>query len=549
MEKTINKKTIKIIFAAFLAAACVLVCAGCGTGTSKTSSGVSYTTKNEVQLAMSSVKTLNPAISTDEDTYHITKLIYDGLYTLDNTLTPQKNLARTINVDKSKRRITVRLVNTEFQDGKQLTASDVKFSVSAYQTQGSKCRYYDLVKDISYVSKVNSKTCRIYFNNASDMSLAHLTFPILPAHRYGYSVSSLLSNKTDFKPVGTGALKYIKFDKTRQLYLKPYDNYHGDKATSKVYFQVMPNKGTDSSLHLLESSSLSMMVLTKETREGTIEKSDVTIKNFASPQMEMIGFNTKKTAMSDKKVRQAIATAVNCSSIIQNCYSNSGMTNDNLYFPGYLGVKSTSQPYKYDLDKAAKMLKLAGYNDDDNDDMVEDESGKELTINILVNDSTDRKEAVSIIRKSIKSLGIHVNVTASPQKTYLAALKKGNYDIFYGGYETNELCDMRDLLSTSGTSNYTGYSNTKLDKYLDQLNYGLSGNEAEDKYKQIKSIINDDLPYYCVLYKTYGAIKAPALDSKISPVFDNYYYGCGNWKCKYETSGSSSSGSSSSSSK
>ena len=83
MEKSINKKTIKIIFAAVLAAACVLVCAGCGTGTSKTSSGVSYTTKNEVQLAMSSVKTLNPAISTDEDTYHITKLIYDGLYTLD----------------------------------------------------------------------------------------------------------------------------------------------------------------------------------------------------------------------------------------------------------------------------------------------------------------------------------------------------------------------------------------------------------------------------------------------------------------------------------
>jgi ABC-type dipeptide transport system, periplasmic component len=543
MDRTISKKKIKWIITA-AAAVMISVClAGCGTGSSTTTSsgGTEYQTKNEVLLAMNSVKTLNPAISTDEDTYYITKLIYDGLYSLDNELTPTKNLAKRIAVNQAAKSITVVLVKTNFQDGRQLTATDVVFSVQAYKAEGSKCRYYDLVKDITSVRKINSRTCRIYFDSASDMSVAHLTFPILPAHRYDYSVSTLLAAKQNFRPVGTGQYKYSSFDTTRLLTLKAYADYHGDMAVNTVKISVIPNKSAASAFNLIQSSTISLLISKSPTREGSIEKSAVKIKNFASSQMEMIGFNIKKTEMENKTIRQAIATAVNNKAIIQNCYSGSGMRNDNLYYPGYLGVKSSGDRYAYDLDKAAVLFEDAGYADDDHDDMLEDEEGKELTLTILVNNSSTRYSAVKIISRSLKSLGIHVNVVRSTsEKAYLKALKKGDYDLFYGGYSMNELSDLRDILSTDGTSNFIGYSNTKLDRYLNQMGFGIEEDTAVNKYKQIKQVINSDLPYYCVLYKTYGAIKAPSLEGTVSPSFNNYYYGCGNWKCKYEVTGSSS---------
>jgi hypothetical protein len=49
-----------------------------------------------------------------------------------------------------------------------------------------------------------------------------------------------------------------------------------------------------------------------------------------------------------------------------------------------------------------------------------------------------------------------------------------------------------------------------------------------------KKILNKDLPYYCLLYRTYGAVQSPSLEGRMSPLFDNYYNGIGSLKCRFE---------------
>ena len=65
-------------------------------GTDKTQ----YRTEEAVTLPMGNVTTLNPIASNDEDTYFISKLIYDSLFVLDGTMTPQKSLAKDYVVDQ-----------------------------------------------------------------------------------------------------------------------------------------------------------------------------------------------------------------------------------------------------------------------------------------------------------------------------------------------------------------------------------------------------------------------------------------------------------------
>ena len=52
-----------------------------------------YTYQDTVTLPMHSVRTLNPATSTDADTYYIAPLLYGSLFKLDPSRTPQLDLA------------------------------------------------------------------------------------------------------------------------------------------------------------------------------------------------------------------------------------------------------------------------------------------------------------------------------------------------------------------------------------------------------------------------------------------------------------------------
>ena len=51
-------------------------------------------TSKEISIPMESVRTLNPIVSKDEESYYLNKLIYQGLFELDDTLKPVGVLAK-----------------------------------------------------------------------------------------------------------------------------------------------------------------------------------------------------------------------------------------------------------------------------------------------------------------------------------------------------------------------------------------------------------------------------------------------------------------------
>jgi peptide/nickel transport system substrate-binding protein len=55
-----------------------------------------------------------------------------------------------------------------------------------------------------------------------------------------------------------------------------------------------------------------------------------------------------------------------------------------------------------------------------------------------------------------------------------------------------------------------------------------------ETYLEIRTVLHDDLPYFCLMYKTYGAIKSPALVGDVTPTFDHYFRDSSEWYCRYE---------------
>ncbi|MEG0157625.1 MAG: ABC transporter substrate-binding protein, partial [Anaerovoracaceae bacterium] len=357
------------------------------------------------------------------------------------------------------------------------------------------------------------------------------TFPIIPEHGFK-STAEAIKGDGAFIPMGSGQYKCDSYNATDKLVLAPNENYHGEKAINTLTFEVMPGK--ENAYKLLETSGISLMISKAMDRETEIRNKSIKIENFPMNEVEFLGFNFYRESLKKPEVRKAIASAVNSESIIEECYYNSGIVNDNLYFPNYMNVDSKQAAYTYDLQKASEYLKDAGYKEDATDGLLRDKNKNVLSMTILVNQTNEARVAsAESIKRALTGIGISVTVKAVDDAEYTSSLQKGEFDLYLGAYKYDEQMDMRILFGDS-TYNYTGYQNKKLMELMNDMRSGASEETVKKDFEEIRKILIEDLPYVTLLYKTYGAIKAPALQGEVNPVFNNLYRDCGKWQCKYE---------------
>ena len=584
-----------VLLALLLAVFVALSLSGCGE-TDKDSSGdekkVEYTEVAHLNFPISNIRTLNPSVSKDEDTYFISRLIYNGLFRIDENMTPVPDLASSYKFKKGNASCTVSLIDAKFHDGKRLKAKDVKFTIEAYKAAGDKCRYKPLVSKINYAETLDGNRVRIYFNSKSDMSLGMLTFPILPAHKYD-NIYSLNEKKGSFKPVGTGQYKYKSFKDKISLELNANPNYHGEKAENSLSFIV--TKKSSSAYQLVEASSLSALVTRAADREARVGQKEQKIVSFPGNEIEFIGFNFNQDKTYSLNVRRAVAYAMDTSTMIEETFVNSGIPNDSLYCSGYLGSEKYGDPYPYSRSKSLSLFRKAGYRDRNGDGKIEGESGEVLHFNILVSsDSKQRHSLAKIVKRNLKAVGVNASVVAVPDGTYKNYLKNANFDIFVGGLQFDEVMDLRFMLQgeeklqnntqTNNYNNYNGYNNQqgqikdededldededteaknkrkeeqqksekkllsrkmdnsnyvryynpKLNKALNRMMKGATVEKMQSELAGIKRILIRDLPYYCLLQRTYGVVYSPALKGSMKPIYDNYYNGIGGMISRYE---------------
>jgi peptide/nickel transport system substrate-binding protein len=494
---------------------------------------IEYKTSQEVILPMVSVSSFNPLISKDEDTYYISKLIYDGLFTLDATMTPTPQLAEKYIVSQKDQSITLTLrKGVVWHDGKEFTAKDVKYTIDAYKAAGNRSLYQIDVSNIKKAKINDDDKITIYFNTSTEMGLDLLTFPILPKHQFD-DIREALDKVTGFKPIGTGEYKYKSFDPTSQLTLIANSEYFAQIATNTLIFQVLPNKLNF--FNLLKASNLSLIISKSATRESEISGEDVTVVDFPSNELEYLGYNFLQPDLAKRSVRIAIASAINPQEIIDESYYGSGIANDNIYYPDYLGADPLAEPYEFNRNLSEDYLKKAGYEDKNGDGYVENADGEPLTFRILVNSNNDsRILAAKQIVTFLKDVGMKATIDEVDWDTYQTQLRSSDFDLYLGGMKLSKNIDLRNLLSKNGEYNYLSYTNGKLDTLLDEMRTGLTPEELKDTYIGIRDVLQKDLPYFCLLYKTIGAIKSPALVGDVMPSLDDYYKGCEAWYCKYE---------------
>ena len=408
---TKKAKTAYIIIALVLTAA-LTACQQSGLFTDSEGQEGTYVTSHEISIPVMKIRNLNPATSSDEDIYQMTKLVYNSLIGLGDTMEPTAELAESWTYNDSGD-LEFRLKKgVRFSDGSELTADDVDFSVDVLKSAGETSAYASKVSNISGVSVHSDYEFTVNLRDSSDTSIADFDFPIFSSSQYSGVREFLSANEHTFEV----------------------------KPSNTITLKVMP--AADLYPGLVSAGELSIMVMDQFNRENIAGNKRLKVTPFTSNEFETLGFHIRESgACASKYVRQAVAMTVDRDEIISSCYYSSGIKSDDLYFPGYLGTETTND-FTSDRETALELLKEAGYSDSDEDGVMEDSEGGELEMKLVTSSENEsRRMAAQMIARQLGEIGIRVSITEVASESLISAASSGSYDLFIAGWKVDERFD------------------------------------------------------------------------------------------------------------
>lgn len=487
---------------------------------------IEYIEQDTLFLSSETIDTLNPVISQSEDVYYISKLIYDGLYDYDENMSVIPRLASeyTINTEKAFIEVTLK-DGIKWHNGNNLKASDVVFTINAMKAAGSKCPYYNKISRIHSAFMRSKNVVAIYFNNNYNCSLDDLVFPIVPSSQYS-GTGAFVAAKDDFRPVGTGQYKYNSYNKKKQLELIPNDNYFGTAAEKNITVTLLPDR--DLAANMMEIDSVSCYVDSAANRKSIALDRGYQIFDIPSNKVEFLVFNTSSAYLSKKNMRKALAYGIDTKKILEGAYMGDGILTDTIYYPNFMGVKDTLSEYSYDIKKSQQMLSQMGWKDINGDGVLEDKDGKRYTLEVLTcKDNATRSSAAHIIKNNLELLGLKTEVISLPASEYIRAIRAKDFDILITGYTIEESYDLRSFFNGKNEWGYTNYGLSTKAAELDRL---YTPQQYTEKYKELKDLLLDELPYYTLCYKKMSLIGTSTFEADKMPMFNNIYKNCDTWR-------------------
>ncbi|WP_319478422.1 ABC transporter substrate-binding protein [Marispirochaeta aestuarii] len=406
--------------------------------------------------------------------------LYDSLTILNDDLELTPSLAESWELlDETTWQIHLRK-NVTFHDGRPFTSEDVKFSIERAAAPPSAVA--NLVENIKEVKIIDPYTMQLITYEPFPLLMGKLTtlfimskgwceehnctaVPDFTAGEESYSVRN--TN-------GTGPFMLVSREPDVETVWVKNPNWWGlkefpDSNIDRVIFTPIANDATrvaaliSGEIDFLHDSPLQDVSRIKNTPGLKLEESPHTRNIFfgldaGSPELRTSNIKGKNP-FADVRVREAINRAIDRETIKEVVMRGMSFPLTMPIAPAYTGYpKDLAERDLYDPDRAKQLLIEAGYPD-----------GFEFSLNTpnnrYINDEAISQAVVGMLGK----VGIKVNLISQPLSIHFPALRRGEYDMYMLGLDT-EVKDSYQFLNIIGRSdgiwNFMGYCNPDLDKLV-----------------------------------------------------------------------------------
>ncbi len=509
--------------AAFALAALTVGCSGEAAEPQKTGANTPAYGDTMIEASIGNVSSLIPNITSDQSSHEVGDFMYNGLVTLGRDLELVPELAKSWTFSKDCLTLDFKLhERVKWHDGAPFTADDVVFTWATLINPKTPSPYKSDFNDVERVDALDRHTVRVTYKKPYAKAVLSWAIPMLPRHLLeGYVKEGKLKEAPQnwSAPVGTGPYRFKEMKSGEKVVVVANPDYFkGKPHVSRIVYRIIPSQATiflELKAKGVDLASLTALQYTRQTQYAAFEKAYNKYR-YAIGSYTYFGFNLKDKRFADRRVRVALAHAINRQELLDGVVQGLGRLATGPFRPGGWADNPNVKGVPFDPKRAAALLAEAGWTTRNaNGLLVKD--GQPFIFELLTNQGNDeRKKIAEIIQASLREIGVGVEIRILEWAALLKEhIKKRQFDAIVLGWGTGADPDQFVVWHSSQSGpddlNHISYANPEVDALLEA---GRSSCVQADRvrfYRRLHEVLAEDQP----LVFLYWRDALPAVSSRL----------------------------------
>jgi len=435
--------------------------------------------------------------------------IFEGLVKYDDNLNPIPAIAESwTSTDAITWTFTIRS-GARFHNGRQITASDVYLSWLRAQATSD---YWYMMADMAGVSSYSApdaSTFQVVLNGP------YAPFPyIVGLPPFSVIPLEALPN-IDTNPVGSGPFEFQSWTPGSEIVLEANDDYYGGRPYLDTI--TFPFYGNEDEMYTeFQADNLDISPVPLSYQDSLVGDPNLIVVPVGT---RYFGMKVDWAPFDDVRVRRALNYAVDKQDIVDNVVEGYQIVADGFTPPGMQGYDPAVEGYVYTPTLALDLLEDAGWTDTNEDGILDDGTGTDLTIEMwhstrFFSEEAAIAAAVADDLRNIGGMGKGATVTISYTEwtNYLNNLDTYPMYLLRWLVDYPEPFDFLDpIFRSDSDSNYSHYDNNAVDTGLGLAKETLDGASRRTLYTFIESVIQDDAPHINLFYICRVYIQQPTV--------------------------------------
>lgn len=455
---------------------------------------------------------LNPAVQSGIATGEPGTQLFASPLRYDDGWNPQPYLARSWAVSDDGLSVTLNLVKgATFHDGAPITSEDVAFSV---ETVKANHPFKSMFAPVQTVETPDAHTAVLKLTQphpALMLAMSSQLLPIIPKHIYGDGQDPKTHPRNAENVVGSGPFKLVEFKRDQHIILERYDDFFidGRPYLDRIVMRIIKD-GSARAIALDNGSAhVSGFELSPRDLLRLKKNPDLNVSGqgyAAIGSIVWLAFNTKDGMTADKRVRQAIAYAVDRKFLLRAIMLGTAQAAKTGIHPGSPFYDAGVNGYDLDIERANAILDAAGY--------ARDADGIRFPLTVDFGWETVKPYA-EYLKPQLKKIGIDVTVRASADfPSWAKRISNHDFDMtmdnvfnwgdpVIGVHRTYAADNIKKGVIWSNTQQY---ANPRVDELMQLAGSTYDLGARKKHYAEFQRILAEDLPIYWLYAAPYHTV-------------------------------------------
>jgi ABC-type oligopeptide transport system substrate-binding subunit len=237
-----------------------------------------------------------------------------------------------------------------------------------------------------------------------------------------------------------------------------------------------------------------------EVQRSNLTFRPVPVRNDSN-KVKLVCYNNRSAVLRNKNVRIALSYGIDHGAILKMIANKAHLAHGPFDEDSPL-YNSGMESYRYQPKKAVALLKRSGWDDSDNDRILE-KNGEPFVLPLYYSKGVRLDEAISReIKLNLFRVGIDVEPRGLTKQELLLRLNSGDFQAILMDYTfKNSVESLEAFFAKDGPDNYMGYNGANFEKNL-KFYYGMeTAASRKTLIQSLQKIINADQPVTFLYFK------------------------------------------------